>query len=131
VLSWAANTSVRWLSFGWGGREARRAATPQNNRLSRVFEALTDLDVSAVPTVYTDEIVDEMREQLLEVDGVLVWVNPITEGRDRSKLDALLREVAGRGVWMSAHPDVILKMGTKQVIFDTRIRPSRSASLRA
>jgi hypothetical protein len=35
-------------------------------------------------------------------------------------LDALLREVAARGVWVSAHPDVILKMGTKEVLHRTR-----------
>jgi hypothetical protein len=35
-------------------------------------------------------------------------------------LDPLLREVAGRGSWVSAHPDVILKMGTKEVLYRTR-----------
>src|SRR5207245_1290695 len=52
--------------------------------------------------------------------GVLVWVNPIEQGRDRSQLDPLLREVAAAGVWVSAHPDVILKIGTKKVLVDTR-----------
>jgi len=32
----------------------------------------------------------------------------------------MLREVARGGVWVSAHPDVILKMGTKEVLFRTR-----------
>jgi len=32
----------------------------------------------------------------------------------------MLREVAAKGVWVSAHPDVILKMGTKEVLFHTR-----------
>ena len=41
-------------------------------------------------------------------------------GTDRTKLDALLREVASAGTWVSAHPDVILKMGTKEVLFRTR-----------
>jgi hypothetical protein len=49
-----------------------------------------------------------------------VWVNPIHEGRNRANLDALLREVAAHGVWVSAHPDVILKMGTKEVLHRTR-----------
>ena len=31
-----------------------------------------------------------------------------------------MREVAARGVWVSAHPDVILKMGTKEVLYRTR-----------
>jgi hypothetical protein len=57
---------------------------------------------------------------LLELDGVLVWVNPIEHGRDRSLLDPLLREVATRGVWVSAHPDVILRVATKEVLVDTR-----------
>ena len=61
-----------------------------------------------------------MQAQLATFDGVLVWVNPIHEGRNRAKLDALLREVAARGVWVSAHPDVILKMGTKEVLHRTR-----------
>jgi hypothetical protein len=61
-----------------------------------------------------------VRAQLATLDGVLVWVNPIHEGRNRANLDALLREVAARGVWVSAHPDVILKMGTKEVLHRTR-----------
>ncbi|MGY4419516.1 hypothetical protein ACVWY2_001941 [Bradyrhizobium sp. JR6.1] len=51
---------------------------------------------------------------------MLVWVNPIQDGRSRASLDALLRDVASRGVWVSAHPDVILKMGTKEVLYRTR-----------
>lgn len=61
-----------------------------------------------------------MREQLLSLDGVLVWVNPIEQGLNRAKLDNLLREAAEAGVWVSAHPDVILRMATKRVLFDTR-----------
>jgi hypothetical protein len=49
-----------------------------------------------------------------------VWVGPISDGHDRSRLDPILREVAAKGVWVSAHPDVILKMGTKEVLFRTR-----------
>ena len=56
---------------------------------------------------------------------MLVWVNPIHEGRGRANLDALLREVAMRGTWVSAHPDVILKMGTKEVLYRTRTMPWR------
>ncbi len=63
---------------------------------------------------------DEVREQLLCCDGVLVWVDPLSEGKNRVMLDALLRDVASRGVWVSAHPDVILKIGVKEVIYRTK-----------
>ena len=62
---------------------------------------------------------DEVREQLLTLDGVLVWVNPIQDGQDRRILDQLLRDVSTQGVWVSAHPDVVLQMGTKEVLHRT------------
>ena len=103
-----------------GDREGRRAATPQNNRFYRVFEELAALGIDAEPAVYDDDIADEVREQLLAVDGVLVWVDPIHEGKTRSVLDAMLHDVASRGPWVSAHPDVILKMGVKEVLHRTK-----------
>jgi len=103
-----------------GDREARRAATPQNNRFYRVFEELAAQGIQAEPAVYADDIADEVRQQLLAVDGVLVWVDPIHAGQTRTVLDAMLREVATRGPWVSAHPDVILKMGVKEVLYRTK-----------
>jgi hypothetical protein len=70
--------------------------------------------------VYADKIADEVREQLLAVEGVLVWVDPIHEGKTRTLLDALLRAVAACGTWVSAHPDIILKMGVKEVLHRTK-----------
>lgn len=103
-----------------GDAAARRAASPRNSRFVQVFEALAAVGVDARPVIYDESFAEEVREQLLAVDGVLVWVNPIQDGRSRAGLDALLRDVAVRGVWVSAHPDVILKMGTKEVLYHTR-----------
>jgi hypothetical protein len=103
-----------------GDREARRAATPQNSRFYRVFEELAAVGIDAEPAVYDEDLEDEVRRQLLAVDGVLVWVDPIQRGKSRTELDALLREVATRGPWVSAHPDVILKMGVKEVLYRTK-----------
>ena len=76
---------------------SRRTATPRNNRFHRVFEELAALGIHAEPAVYTDDIADEVREQLCRVDAVLVWVDPIHEGQTRTVLDAMLRDVASRG----------------------------------
>jgi hypothetical protein len=106
----------------WRGDEAaRRSASPETSRFKALFAALADVGVDARPVVYEDDVLDEVRAQLVTFDGVLVWVNPIHEGRNRVALDALLREIAARGVWVSAHPDVILKMGTKEVLHRTRM----------
>jgi hypothetical protein len=103
-----------------GDREARNTATLEGSRFCGVAEALRALGVEVEPAVYGDAFVDEVREQLLGVDGTLVWVNPLEQGRDRSLLDTLLRQLSDDGVFVSAHPDTILKMGTKEVLFQTR-----------
>ncbi len=103
-----------------GDRHARQSAAPENSRFLKVFQALSALGVDAQPAVYHDDFCDEVRAQLMQVDGVLVWFNPNEGGRDRSVLDAMLREVAAAGVYVSTHPDIILKLGTKEVLVQTR-----------
>ncbi len=100
--------------------EKWHAANPRDYRLSRVFNAMAALGIEAEPALYADDAADQVREQLLRCDGVLVWVDPLSQGRDRLKLDAMLRDVASNGVWVSTHPDVILKMGVKEVLYRTR-----------
>jgi hypothetical protein len=101
-------------------RQGRRDATPENNRFVRVFEALAARGIHAEPAVYGDDMAHEVREQLLKLDGVLIWVNPLADGQNRIELDAMLRDVASKGICVSAHPDVILKMGVKEVLYRTK-----------
>jgi hypothetical protein len=107
-----------------GDRQTRATATPDNNRYHRIFAELAARGIDAEPAVYADDMADEVYEQLMGADGVLVWVNPLDDGRTRAKLDPLLRDVAAkgpdRGPWVSAHPDVILKMGVKEVLHRTK-----------
>ena len=103
-----------------GDRAARQAATAENNRFHRIFAALQGAGIRAEPAVYDETFADEVRQQLLRVDGVLVWVDPIHQGKTRAELDPVLREVAERGPWVSAHPDVILKIGVKEVLWRTK-----------
>ena len=76
------------------------------------------LEVTGAP--YADAIVGDVRELLADVDGVLVWFNPIEGGRDRTLLNSMLRSVALQGVFVSAHPEVIDRIGTKDVLYRTR-----------
>jgi hypothetical protein len=78
------------------------------------------LGIEAESAIYADDVADQVREQLLHCGGVLVWVDPLSQGRDRVVLDALLRDVASNGVWVSTQPAVIPKMGVKEVLHRTR-----------
>ena len=109
------------VAIVWRGNPAARAeATPENNRFHKIFSELLALGIDAEPAVYCEELEDEVRAQLMNAAGVLVWVNPLQDGRTRERLDALLRDVAASGRFVSAHPDVILKMGVKEVLHRTR-----------
>ncbi len=70
--------------------------------------------------LYHDEAAALLSQELLRFDAVLVWVNPIEQGRDRKRLDDLLTRISSKGVFVSAHPEVILKIGTKDVLFRTK-----------
>jgi hypothetical protein len=102
------------LQAGTATARPDRVHVPQ--RTASIARALID----AQPEVYNDDIPEEVRAQLLKADGVLVWVDPIHEGRTREVLDQMLRDVATRGPWVSAHPDVIIKMGVKEVLYRTK-----------
>jgi hypothetical protein len=105
-----------------GDAQARREASAQTSRLKAIFQALARRGVAAEPCVWDDGLDAEVRAQIAGADGVLVWVDPISTqtGARRGGLDALLREAARRGVFVSGHPDVLAKMGVKAVLHATR-----------
>lgn len=106
-----------------GDRAMRARADPAESRFAALFAACEAAGIRTEPAVYHDDFADEVRAQLGRVAAVLVWHNPIEGGRRRDRLDALLREVADAGVLVSAHPDTILRMGTKDVLLATRDLP--------
>jgi hypothetical protein len=133
-MAFDPNTSSR-IAIVWRG-ERPVASIPEQSRLWPVGRALEERGLVIVPIVYSEEMSLAVREQLLTCDGALIWVDPLTNGRTRADLDMLLRDAAARGVVISAHPDVILKIGTKEILYrtkdlgwgtDTALYPSFSA----
>ena len=110
------------LALLWRGDRAGAARTRRrdNNRFHRVFEELAALGIHAEPAVYAEDFADEVREQLLAARWRARLGRSDLRRADRTALDALLRDVASRGLWVSAHPDVILKMGVKEVLHRTK-----------
>jgi len=103
-----------------GDPRTRNTLKLEDTRLADIAKALRAVDLEVEPAVYADEAADDVRAQLMRVDGVLVWVDPVRSDGNRARLDPLLRDVANHGVFVSAHPDLILKMGTKEVLYQTR-----------
>jgi hypothetical protein len=109
------------LALMWRGNW-RNPDQPTNHseRLAALISAFAAIGVETRPVIYFDDDVEAARRALLDCDGVMVWINPLADGRDRTKVDSLLREVSAAGRWVSTHPDVTAKMGTKEVLYTTR-----------
>ncbi len=123
-MSALSNTDTPLVALLYpGDRAARDRADPAESRFAMLFEAFAAAGVRAVPAIYHDDFADEVAAQLHRAAVVLVWCNPIEGGRRRERLDAVLRQVASTGTLVSAHPDTILCLGTKDVLVDTRDLP--------
>jgi hypothetical protein len=97
------------------GRDAR-----MEEKYKDLAAAFISKEFNVESILYTEASAGKLADDLLKYDAVLVWVNPIEQGKDRKKLDALLAEIANKGCFVSTHPDVILKMGTKDVLYKTK-----------
>lgn len=113
-------TSGPNIALLWRGQAAEWTHRFHEARQWPIVQALWSLGATARPVLYRDEAVRDIRDELLSFDAVLVWVNPLDISGDRSVLDPMLREVAACGVVVSAHPDVIAKIGVKDVLYTTR-----------
>ena len=92
---------------------------PLNPRLEPMAAALEEAGLAVVPVPFAAGQEAELGRQLAAVDGALVWADPLADDGDRAALDEELRAAVGRGVWVSARPDVIDRLGTKEVLVTT------------
>jgi protein-tyrosine-phosphatase len=104
----------------YGETQADNPIIGSRNRLEALHHALADRGCDVLSIPYTHNRHDDAIEQLQDCDGVMTWMNPIEAGQDRSRLDACLGELVDKGVYVSARPDIIRKMGTKAVLYHTR-----------
>jgi hypothetical protein len=98
--------------------QPRDAAAEDKYRL--LVEKIGERNWTAKTLTYQDRCRDTVRAEARTCDAVLVWINPFESGLERSSLDAFLRELAGDGVLVSAHPETILRIGTKDVLLTTQ-----------
>lgn len=91
-----------------------------SSRFQAVAEALAARGLEPVLCSYDEAHLAEAERVLAGCAAALVWVNPEHEGRFRDGLDALLRSASANGVLVSAHPDIVDRMGVKAVLAATR-----------
>jgi hypothetical protein len=105
--------SIALLIFGKPG-STRNALTEE--KYSKLATHFSENGFAVESILYHDSIADKLAGELTRFAAILVWVNPIEQETDRKILDALLSKLSGRGCFVSAHPDTILKIGTKEIL---------------
>ena len=103
----------------YGGEDPTRNPLTEDY-YSALAEALITNGFTVKPVLYDDAKQMQLSCDLVKFDAVLVWVNPDEQGGNRHNLDRLLQQVADKGVYVSTHPEVIMKIGTKKVLYTTR-----------
>ena len=111
------NYSIVLLIFGEPG-SARNALTEEKYR--KLAAHLIENGYRVDSALYNDTISGKLEKELRRYNAILVWVNPIEQQGDRKILDALLMKLSAQGCFVSAHPDTILKMGTKEILYKVR-----------
>ena len=107
---------IALMVFGEPG-SPRNALTEE--KYKKLVSYFNDREFDVESVIYHDSIAAKLALELPRYRAILVWVNPVEQGHDRRLLDALLRELSGKCL-VSAHPDTILKMGTKEVLYLVR-----------
>jgi hypothetical protein len=96
----------------------RNAASEEKYRL--LVEKMVERQWQVQTLSYHDSWRDALHEDARRCDAVLTWINPTEPQLDRVALDGVLRTLAHDGVLVSAHPDSILRIGTKDVLVATQ-----------
>lgn len=110
-------TIIGILLYDSGG-PARNVLTEDKYRLLAERLVLAGWQVRTLG--YRSDRHEPLQHKALRCDALLVWINPIEPGLDRAALDSFLRALAGKGLLVSAHPDAMLKIGTKDVLVATQ-----------
>lgn len=109
--------SVALMIYG-DSNSAKDALT--EDKYKALAQSLSDTGFKVESVLYDDSRVVQLQDELTRFSAIMVWVNPIEQGNDRSRLDTLLGTLSDKGVFVSTHPEVILKIGTKKVLYTTR-----------
>jgi hypothetical protein len=92
-------------------------------KYSSLAEAFAQAGFRVQSVSYNDNLADTLTTTLQQFNAILVWINPIEQGNDRKRLDRMLVELSKKNCFVSTHPEVILKMGTKDILFKTKEMP--------
>lgn len=102
------------------GKDAKTRDASSEDKYRLLVEKFRERGWRVETLSYHQSRRDTLQRECRQCQAVLVWINPIEPQLDRAALDTFLRDLASEGVFVSAHPDMILQIGTKDVLVATQ-----------
>ncbi len=107
------NSTIALMIYGEPGSARNALAEEKYKKLAGHF---IENGFAIDSVLYHDSVCNQLEAELQKYAAILVWVNPIEQGNSRKKLDAMLGKLS-KDRFVSAHPDTILKIGTKEILY--------------
>jgi len=86
-------------------------------------DSLIEVGFDVESVLYHPSNAKKVQTHLEQFAGVMSWVEPkdrVVRGEDNLNFDEVLINLSQMGVFVSTHPEVIFKIGTKEVLYTTR-----------
>ena len=112
--------SIALILYG-DSNSTRNAFTDDN--FKELAESLVEAGFNVESILYHHSKAKQLQSELERFTAVLSWVNPkerLERSADNLNLDDVLLSLSAKGVFVSTHPDIILKIGTKKVLYSSR-----------
>ena len=94
--------------------------TAETSRVKELFKDLYEIGINAELILFNNEDIELIEQECKDFDLIQVWVNPIHDGSDRSHLDEMLTRLSQQHIKIATHPQVILKLGTKDILYTSQ-----------
>ena len=112
--------SIALILYG-DSSSTRNALTDDN--FKGLAESLSESGFNVESILYHHSKAKQLKIELERFTAALSWVNPkerTERSEDNFDLDDVLCHISKKGVYVSTHPDIIMEIGTKKVLYSTR-----------
>jgi hypothetical protein len=88
-----------------------------------IADSLIEVGFNVESVLYHPSNAKKIQDRLESFAAVMSWVEPrdrVVHGEENLNYDDVLTSLSNKGVFVSTHPEVIFKIGTKKVLYTTK-----------
>ncbi len=79
---------------------------------------LAENNLSINTITWKKDNIEELYKLSRDTNAILVWINPVDRDIETGLFENYLRDMKNQGKYVSSHPDAVMKIGTKKVLYE-------------